>query len=192
MKCQLLGPGHLQNEEMARFWDKIALTPDETHATKALKLVLDDQVERVTMVGGTERPYGEAGRRVIVKLAGSEHPVPLKSLGDGASRLFGIALALANCQDGFLLIDEVENGIHYSVQPDLWRMLLGAARQNNVQVLATTHSWDCIGGFAQAAVADTDAEGVLVRLEKKDGKIKAVQYSQNELKVAAEQGIEVR
>ena len=57
--------------------------------------------------------------------------MPLRSLGDGAVRLFGVALALANSQGGFLLIDEAENGIHYSLQRDFWRMVLadGAGEQ---------------------------------------------------------------
>ena len=80
--------------------------------------------------------------------------MPLRSLGDGAVRLFGVALALANSQGGFLLIDEAENGIHHTIQRDFWRMVLLTAQANNVQVFATTHSWDCVVGFAQAAVED--------------------------------------
>ena len=117
---------------------------------------------------------------------------PLKSLGDGALRIFGIALALANSRDGFLLIDESENGIHHSIQRDFWRMVLQTAQANNVQVLATTHSWDCIKGFAYAAAECEDAEGVLVRLSMRNGDLRAVEYPEDELKIAADQRIEVR
>ena len=71
-------------------------------------------------------------------------------------------------------------------------MVLQAAQENNVQVLATTHGWDCIKGFAQAAVESQDVEGVLVRLSGQDGRLRAVEYSEEEIAVAAEQGIEVR
>ena len=118
--------------------------------------------------------------------------MPLKSLGDGALRLFGVALALANSRDGFLLMDEAENGIHHSVQRDLWRMVIQTAQENNVQVLATTHSWDCVRGFAQAAIEMDDVEGVLVRLDQDDYGLRAVEYSEEDLKVVVEQGIEVR
>ena len=100
-------------------------------------------------------------------------PVPLKSLGDGAVRLFGVALALANSKDGFLLIDEAENGIHHSIQRDFWMMILKAAHQNNVQVLATTHSWDCVAGFAMAATEIEEVDGALVRLDRYDDHIKS-------------------
>ena len=123
----------------------------------------------------------------------SEHdaPVPLRSLGDGAWRLFGVALALANSRGGFLLIDEAENGIHHSVQKNFWRMVMEAAEANDVQVLATTHSWDCVRGFSQAA-NELDTEGKLVRIERDGGKAKAIEYSEEGLSVIAEQGIEVR
>ena len=128
----------------------------------------------------------------MVKLKSYGVPVPLKSLGDGALRIFGIALALANSRDGFLLIDEAENGIHHTVQRDYWRMILRSAHENNVQVIATTHSWDCVRGFAQAAVENEEAEGLLVRLSRQHGELRAVEYSEKNLMTAAEQGIEVR
>ena len=190
IKCQFLGPGLLSNNDIARFWDSVALTDDESRATRVLSLIFGDDAERVAVIGD-ETIRGRYGRRVVVKLRSHDRPVPLKSLGDGALRLFGAALAIANSRGGFLLIDEAENGIHYSVHRNYWRMVLQGARDNNVQVLATTHSWDCIRGFAQAAVEE-EAEGVLVRLERNGERLRAVEYSEEALHVAAEQGIEVR
>ena len=101
-------------------------------------------------------------------------------------------MALANGRDGFLLIDEAENGIHHCLQRDFWRMVLETAEENNVQVLATTHGWDCIRGFAEAAVDLEAIEGVLVRLERRGDRTRAVEYPETELAVAAQDGIEVR
>ena len=188
--CTLLGPGIMQNDQVADLWDNVALTKDEPRVIDALRLVLGEPIERVAMIGDGERR--SSGRRPIVKLSSQEHPVPLRSLGDGATRFFGVALALANSRNGFLLIDEAENGIHYSVQADFWRMVLRTAHENNIQVIATTHGWDCVRGFAQAAIDFQDANGILVRLERKHEQIKATEYSEKELQVAADQGIEVR
>ena len=71
-------------------------------------------------------------------------------------------------------------------------MVLHAARQHNVQVLATTHSSDCVKGFAQAAAEIDEAEGVYLRLERDHDKLWAVEYTKEELETVAEQGIEVR
>ena len=59
-------------------------------------------------------------------------------------------------------------------------------------ILNTCHSWDCVKGFAQAAIDSDEVEGTLVRLERSDNRIWAIEYSEDELEVAAKQHIEVR
>ena len=190
--CEHIGPGMLGERDMSRFWDRVALTDDEHQAVRALELVTGNEVARVAMIGDGESRVRSSGRRAVIRLASYDRPVPLKSLGDGAVRLFGVALALANSRGGFLLIDEAENGIHHSVQRDFWKMVLATAQMNDVQVLATTHSWDCVRGFAEAATKSVAAEGVLVRLESNDEGLRAVEYTEEAMKIAADQGIEVR
>ena len=189
IRCEYLGPGLLDGTGLAALWDKVALTDDETLALKALQIVFGDRVARVAAIGGELR---RSGRYMVVKLANHVNPVPLRSLGDGATRMFGVALALANCRNGFLLIDEAENGIHYSLQSKFWNMVLRAAHAHNVQVVATTHSKDCINGFAAAALDCPDVKGNLIRLERRDDELRAIDYSKEELETAAEQNIEVR
>lgn len=185
--CEFLGPGLPGNSMLARFWDMVALTEEEHLALEALRLT-GNGIDRIAVVG--EDPYG--GRRVVVKLRHFSQPVSLKSLGDGATRLFAAMLALACSRDGFLLLDEAENGIHYSVQTNFWRMVLRVATQYNVQVLATTHSSDCVAGFARAAIDTSDALGVYLRLERDEDQVRAVDYTEEELMTVAQQRIEVR
>jgi len=47
-----------------------------------------------------------------------------------------------------LLIDEIENGLHWSVMPRIWRFLVETARTLDVQVFASTHSKDWLEGLA--------------------------------------------
>ena len=185
--CESMGPGPLDSDEIERFWNVIALTDKEERIGASLRFILDKKVERIAIIGNEGQ-----SRRMVVRLEGQSFPVPLESFGDGALRLFGVALALINSQDGFLLIDEVENGIHHSVQRALWKMILKTATENNVQVLATTHSFDCVRGFAQAMTECEESDGTLVRIERKDEEMWAVEYSKDDLRVAAEQHIEVR
>ena len=192
VQCEFLGPGLLGNNDLARLWSGVVLTDDEERAVNALKLVFGSGVDDVNVIGEHQSAGRMVGPRAMAKLKGHKAPVPLKSLGDGAWRLFEVALALANSRGGFLLIDEAENGVHHSVQRDYWRMVLQTAHENNVQVLATTHSWDCVTGFAQAATELEDVEGVLVRLSRSNSELRAIEYPEEELAIAAEQGIEVR
>lgn len=188
--CVSLGPDVADNRQLAEHWDEVALTPGEDLALSALQLACRTKIEGVAPI---ERPRRAAGRRMMVKPV-LEDRVPLRSLGDGAVRMLGMALGLVSARDGFLLIDEAENGIHHTLQREYWAMVLRVAREYNVQVLATTHSWDCVAGFAHAAVDDEESEGIAVRLESDDdhGGVRAVEYTERMLKVAAEQGIEVR
>lgn len=198
IRCESLGPGILTNQDLARFWDKVALTEDEESAVESLSFIFGDIIGGAAVVGDDvpviRLPFARArgGRRVMVKIKSYRRPVPLRSLGDGASRMFGVSMALANSGDGFLLLDEAENGIHHSLQLDFWRMVLRTAQANNVQVLATTHSWDCVRGFALAAVERDDVQGLLYRLEKEQDGFRVVDYSEDDLRIVAEQGIEVR
>ena len=189
-----LGPGLTLNHPLAKHWDEVALTEWENRVIEALRLALigsGKSVERGTMVGDPDR-HSSSARRAVVKLSNHAKPVPLKSLGDGAISLFRVVLALANSRGGFLLIDEAENGIHHSVLKDLWRFILQVARENNIQVLATTHRLDCIKGFAQADSENEESEGVLIRLGMQDGIHRVIEHSEDELIIATEQSIEVR
>ena len=187
--CQSLGPNAAENDDIAQFWDKVALTPDEGRAVDALRLVYGDKVKRVGVIGDPRSRYG---RRPMASFAGQHYPVPLRSLGDGAVRMFGIALALTSSRGGLLLIDEVENGLHYSLQCDFWKMALQAARDNDVQVLATTHSWDVVEGFTEATTEFGTDDSRLVSLTRRHEKIFATMLAEHQMQVATRHRIEVR
>ena len=190
IRCQTLGPGRITNVDIARYWERVVLTRHEDAAVEALRLAMDERVRRVAVLGSDGRSRRQS--RIVVQIKGVADPVPLRSLGDGAVRLPGVALALANSENGFLLIDQVENGIHHSLQKDFWRMVLSTAQANNVQVLATTHSFDCVQGFAEASNEVSHIGGALVRVDRRGGTTWAVEYSERDLRIAAEQTIEVR
>ena len=96
-----------------------------------------------------------------------------------------------HAKGGILLVDEIENGIHYSVQTNLWHLVFEMAARLDVQVFATTHSYDCIKAF-EAAASESDEEGVLVRLARKGDRTLVGEFDESELGVAVEGQIEVR
>jgi hypothetical protein len=187
-RCVMVAANGLDALTLEKFWDSVALTDLEDDVLIALRLIAPN-VERVNMLTGRKR---RNARTPVVKIAGMNEPVPLKSLGDGMNRIFGISLALVSAKNGMLLIDETENGLHYSVQPNVWRLVFEVSRRLNVQVFATTHSWDCITAFQQAAQEYEQDEGVLIRLVEKKGKIVADSFNENDLEIAAREEIEVR
>lgn len=109
-------------------------------------------------------------------------------------RAMSIGLGLAGGEDGLTLIDEIENGIHYSAQPKLWRMIFETAQELDVQVFATTHSYDCVQAFQQVS-GEHEEEGMLISLRRKRSdpeEIVAVPIEEEELEYAVETHTDVR
>ena len=127
----------------------------------------------------------------MVRSTDFSRPVPLRSFGDGMARIFAIVLSLVNAEDGILLIDEFENGLHHTVQLDAWRMIFRLARDLDVQVFATSHSWDAVETFQQAA-AEAPEDGALLRLTRRGDDIVPTVFTEDELAIATRDGIEVR
>jgi AAA15 family ATPase/GTPase len=102
-------------------------------------------------------------------------------------------LALVNSDNGFLLIDEFENGLHHSIQEKLWEIIFDLSNKLNVQIFVTTHSEDCISGFENVLNSPQNIlNGKLFRLDNINGKVKQVEYTNDELKIAIENDIEIR
>src|SRR6266852_3322314 len=186
--CIFTSAHGLSSQRITELWDSIALTRLEADVLAALRLIAPGLVN----LNFVSTPLSGRERIPVVKITDVDEPLPLYSLGDGMLRTLGIALALVNAKNGMLLIDEFENGIYYTVQPDLWRLIFQVARRLNVQVFATTHSWDCIEGFQKAAQADDQNEGMLIRLEYKKGEVAVTLFDERRLGIATRERIEVR
>jgi hypothetical protein len=133
-----------------------------------------------------------AGASVVHADIGLARLVPLSVMGDGMGRLCSIVLGLASTTGGTVLIDEIENGFHYSILRDVWRVIGDAARRFDVQVFATTHSLECIRA-AQEAFAEADPEGFrYLRLQRLEDRTLSVVYDQESLESSLEFGLEVR
>ncbi len=180
----LVSPYGLSAEAASKLWDLITLTDLEPAVIQALRIISPD-IERISFIGETGR-----NRIPMAKLTGNVHPVALRSLGDGVNRLLGIALSLVSARGGVLLLDEVENGIHFTAQQRLWELIFELANQLDTQVLATTHSWDCIKTFQRAGARDPHEEAVLMRLD--DATVTPTSFSERELAIVTREQIEVR
>jgi hypothetical protein len=183
-----VGPNGLASGQLGKLWDTIALTNLEKDVIDGIRIIAPE-TERLILVETDE--YSRS-RMPVVKVKGIDRPISLRSMGDGVNRVFGIALALVNANDGILLVDEIENGIHYSVQPDLWRHIFQIARRLNVQVFATSHSWDCLEAFQKAADENKQEEGVLVRFDHAGDGVLARQLNERDLGIAVRGQIEIR
>jgi len=178
--------------QIALWRDRSIIEGKKQYVLRALNLIAPN-VEDIDLVSGTSvEPRTRDSERIpVVKLRGIEEFIALRSLGDGMIRMFTLALALVNARDGILLVDEIENGLHYSVQEKMWRLIMQIAREINAQVFATTHSKDCVDAFSTVTRSHPE-EGVLIRLGQKNSEIVASIFDEEELEAVTDQDIEVR
>ncbi|MCY4366348.1 MAG: AAA family ATPase [Chloroflexi bacterium] len=127
----------------------------------------------VVATGQETRIYGEIGL---------DRLIPFQLMGDGMSRLLSVALAIATAPGGIVLVDEIENGIHHSVMEKVWKAIGAFAHSYDVQLFATTHSYECIGAAYRAFESDEEDELRLFRIERsKEGKFRAVKFDRERL-----------
>ena len=122
---------------------------------------------------------------------------PLSLLGEGIQRLFAILASAANTAGGILLIDEIDNGLHYSALRILWKGILQAAREYDVQIFATTHSAEALRHLTwvlddeeNTSYREDVAAYTLIRAD--DDTVRSYRHDYGQLEYALEHGIEVR
>lgn len=185
--CHFLTGSILSFQQLSALWDNIVLTAEEDTIVAALN-ILEPNLERVSFLSNHSFANG-----VLLKLRGRQIPVPLSIMGDGMRRVLGIAISAVTAENSVLLVDEIDTGLHYQTQTDLWHLILDIAQRLDVQVFATTHSWDCITAFQEALNQIEDRSvGKLWRLSRRGEEIRAVEYTADELSRAVRQSIEVR
>ena len=93
--------------------------------------------------------------------------------------------------DADLLVDEIDSGLHYTVHKALWNLVFKISTRLNVQVFATTHSWDCVEGFQQSTEQQEKELAMLIRLENRQGHIVPILFDKERLGIATRQDIKV-
>ena len=100
-------------------------------------------------------------------------------------------MELVSCVGGALLIDEIENGLHYSVQPALWQFLGRRAEEYDVQIVATTHSYELIRTALELFLDRPDVLG-LFRIDLLPERHVVVSYNADAKQGVLQTGFEVR
>jgi hypothetical protein len=184
---QVVPTRNMTPQRVAALWDAVGLTDLSKEVVSGLTMI-DKSIDAIQFVESESSQH----RVPLVRTRTSREPLPLRSLGDGVTRLLHILMALVSAKDGVLLIDEFENGLHWSVQTDVWKTLFRLAAHLNVQVFATTHSRDCVIGFGKAWEENPDL-GEFLRLNVGvDERIRAKSYALETLIDAIESEVEVR
>ena len=129
------------------------------------------------------------GAPMILVDIGLRELVPLPVMGTGMTHVTRVVLAAVSSPGGVVLVDEVENGLHHSILPEVWRMVHRVAERFDVQIFATTHSFECV----EAAYKALGSDGFrLHRLEVVDDVTRCVTLSPTAISGAIRYNMEIR
>ncbi len=146
--------------------------------------IIEPRLDRIEVL------YEPGGPSVYLDL-GLDALVPLAVCGEGLVRLFSLILALIESKDGVLLIDEIDNGLHYTVMPSPWKLLGTLAERHRVQVFGTTHNDDIIRSALEVFANEEGTLG-LFRIDKRGDRHVMVAYDEEAMEAVREVPFEVR
>ena len=117
----------------------------------------------------------------------------LTEFGDGLRSYISIICSFYACKNGYLFIDEIDNGIYYEHFDRLWEIILTLSKEMSCQVFATTHSKEMLESFARVAKKLEEQDVSYTTLVRnKSNELKAITRDYEMLMDSMEDGREVR
>lgn len=171
---------------MGKQWDTVLEEGVEAEIVADMKLLVPDLDSIVFLTSDN------TGSGIRIGLRNDRRRLPIGTYGDGMRRLLALRLSFVGASNGVLLIDEIDTGLHWTIMEEMWQFVVEVASRLNVQVFATTHSYDCIRGLGSLLRNRPELEEQ-VCLQKLDRLLpEAVCLQADQVRVAVEQDIEVR
>lgn len=154
-------------------------------------LVLSAIMKEFPFIKGLSVQYHAGIPMMFATLENQDRKMPVPLLSDGINRLLGICLSLAYYEGGTVLIDQFEDGFHYSILPSIWKSVYSLAIRFRVQLFISTHSRECIEAL-RPTIDGNEASFCLLRASRNEKKCEIKSFSGNYLETALEQDFEVR
>jgi hypothetical protein len=176
--------GPPEADTVAKQLSQLVVNKQEIALTNLAK-VMDDRIQGLFVASprGAIEAFVDLGERRLF---------PLTLMGSGVVRAIGIAAAVLVYAAGLILVDEIEDGIYYKRLGDFWKMLYEMAKRSDAQIIASTHSAECVGAAMEAITPDLkDADPLhIYRLVR--GRRLPIPYEKESLKSADEFMAELR
>lgn len=112
--------------------------------TKREKLL----TETLSKIDPRVRDLVLVGDEILVDF-GDEIRLPLSVAGDGMRKVFHLISVILYKTGGAVIIDEIDNGLHYSAMKPMWSAVLDAVRLSRTQLFITTHNIDSLKALAK-------------------------------------------
>lgn len=174
------------NSNIVEYFGKIDIAGMTGQIVNVLKIIEPSIKDlSVVVIGGVSQ--------IFALTINSEKKIPIKSMGDGINRLLEMIITIVANPNAIILIDEIENGFHYSIHQDLWKALGMAIMSVNSQLLATTHSYECISSAIQAVKdCNLTKKFEYIRIDRNRDNFILNYYDSTLLDIAVQNEMEVR
>lgn len=178
---QFVSETRSNGSSLAEQFSTLAMEEQENSIIPALKLV-EPNLRNIRNVSAT-------GQAMLWADIGLDDLLPLVLLGNGMGWVAQMIVSLFTVRDGLLLIDRFESGIYHSLYAKVWKAIYDASVSANVQVIATTHNYECLCAICESIDLD---EFRIHRLESTGELNRCVTYSPDAISGAMKHGIDVR
>lgn len=182
----LSSKNHTNPAEEAERYGQLELYGESDKIKDFLKILEPRLVSLTTISSG--------GGTMLHADIGMGRKLPIYHMGDGFVRLVSILLAIATSKGGFVIIDEFENGLHYSIMPTIWESISRASKEYDCQLFISTHSYECLQAASEGIKsAEMMNEFTYHRIfQDKDKLIKSKSINHSTLEIALNSNMEVR
>ena len=191
-----LAEGYLEKNSVAFLSSDLAAGNPANDLVELAKRRLKDVVtERLKNFDSRITTLEILNNVVYIGLDGIDQLLAVNMQGDGLRRYLNIVAASANPMNNILLIDEIENGLHYSAYKKLWEAVFALATATNKQVFVTTHSKETLNHLNEMLEEHPEyqQEMRLYTLAKTPMKgLQAYKYTFEGLSGACENDVELR
>jgi AAA15 family ATPase/GTPase len=157
-------------EDLLNFYSQVRSSKQaKSNLIKNLRLLIPN-IENIEPDGSDTN----ISSQFVITIENIDKTQYLNQFGDGAIKFLRYLLEISVTSNKKLMIDEIDTGIHYSRMKEFWKIILQAAKENNVQLHTTTHSKECIESFTKALEeTGLQKEGRIIRLAETKNGIKA-------------------
>lgn len=180
--CQYVSPKNSFNTAL-EYAKKIQEEKKEAEIIESLKM-LDSRISNFSIID----------EDIFIDV-GLNKRIPINFWGDGTRKFFSILVSLYKCQNSVLLIDEIDNGLHFSAMQNLWHSVQAMAQKYNVQLFITTHNIDSLNALKHSFEKNESLENdfsFYKLIQKVDGSNLALRYSGKEVRNLLELENEIR
>ena len=175
---------HNPTNELSKQFSNLSQKDRENEAVEFLKIIAT-RLEKLKNI--TESGYST----IHGKLKGESSTRRINFMGEGMEKLLSIILAIEHSTNHIIFLDEIENGLHYSVMPKIWKSLGKALLKYDCQLITTTHSYECLKA-AHEGLSEMQEDFRYIRLHRKGNEFSAKLSNYDMIGTAIETNQEVR